>query len=453
MKLRARLALVLAVFASVTGLIVATLSYTTTSHQLMASVDTSLRSTATTLRAPTITVARSASAARLHPLRHRPGGLFALAIAEAITRSGKVIPLAGARMLPVTNRDRAIARDLAPRWLRTQRVGGITYRILTIQYRHRGALLIGRNIDDVVHSLAVLRTRFLLLVLGAAAVAAIIGYLVASTLSRPILALANTLTTSDRPDLARAVERSDEVGVLARSFRDTLEDLYQSEEAQRRLVQNASHELRTPLTSLRTNIDLLRRYDTLGSSDRERILADLQSETAELTSLLDELVTLTIEGQTNDTEETVDLCTIVPALIARFEARTHRSFATTLPPGSITLRVTQLAIERVISNLLDNAVKFSPSDTTIAVVLTPTSLEVTNVADPLDENDQEHLFERFYRAPTARAVQGSGLGLAIVREIITALEGTTYVHNTPSEPGNDEPGNRVTVGFTFQARR
>lgn len=447
MKLRARLALVLAVFATVTGLLVATLSYTTTSQQLMASVDTSLRSTATTLRAPTVTVSRSASATRLHPLRHRPGGLFALAIAEAITRSGKAIPLVGARLLPVTNHDRAIARGLAPRWLRTQRVGGITYRILTIQYRHRGALLIGRNIDDVLHSLAVLRTRFLLLVLGAAVVAAIIGYLVASTLSRPILALANTLTASDRPDLARAVERSDEVGVLARSFRDTLEDLHQSEEAQRRLVQNASHELRTPLTSLRTNIDLLQRYDTLGSSDRERILADLKSETVELTSLLDELVTLTIEGQINDSEETVDLCKIVPAMVARFEARTHRAFETTLPPGSVTLRITQQAMERVLSNLLDNAVKFSPSDTTIAVALTPTSLEVTNVADPLDENDREHLFERFYRAPTARAVQGSGLGLAIVREIITALGGTTYVHNAPSELGN-----RVTAGFTFQAR-
>ncbi|WP_298210990.1 HAMP domain-containing sensor histidine kinase [Ferrimicrobium sp.] len=449
MKLRLRLALVLAAFATAAGLVVATLSYTTTSHQLMASVDASLRSTATTLRAPAIIVARRGSSVQLRArlTHHRPGGLFALAIAEAITRSGKVIPLTGAPPLPVTNRDRAIARGLSPRWLRTQRVAGVTYRILTIQYRKSGALLIGRNIDDVLHSLAVLRTRFLLLVLGTAVLAAIAGSFIATALSRPILALANTLTTSDSPDLSRAVERSDEVGVLARSFRDTLERLRQSEGAQRRLVQNASHELRTPLTSLRTNIDLLQRYETLDVFDRERILADLKSEAVELTSLLDELVTLSIEGHpaaTSD-DDTVDLCTIVPAMIARFEARTQRSFEMTVPAGPISLRIKQQAIERVISNLLDNAIKFSPPNTTIAVTLTPTSLEVTNVADPLDENDQAHLFERFYRAPSARAVQGSGLGLAIVHEIITAIGGTTYARNNPSELGN-----RVAVGFTFE---
>jgi len=274
---------------------------------------------------------------------------------------------------------------------------------------------------------------------------------IATAISRPILRLANTITTLT-PDtdssLHSQAQRSDEVGVLARAFERALGAVRDSEAQQRRLIQNASHELRTPLTSLRTNIDLLGRYDALGANDRARILADLDTETRELTNLVSELVDLVLTEQPNEVTTALDVGATVTELIDRFRARSNRELAYTSPPMPVVIQASKRAIDQVVSNLLDNAIKFSPPGSTITIRLTPTNLEVTNLADPISDVDRDRIFERFYRTPASRAIDGSGLGLAIVREVITKIGGTTYVYNTDTALGN-----AVTIGVTFSTQR
>lgn len=454
MSLRTRLAIVLAALAIATGLVVATLAYTTTSHQLMTSVDISLRSTARALRTRRALVTAKATPTTPTPigkLHAHPGGLLSRVIVEIVESNGAVVSITGGPTLAASPHDVAVARGASPRWLRTQRVGANTYRVLTIALHGHRALEIGRNINDVLNSLAALRTRFVLLVLGAAFVAGIVGYLIAVALSRPILGLATTiatLPTVSNPDLNPQAKRKDEVGTLARAFQRALRAVEDSQAQQRRLIQNASHELRTPLTSLRTNIDLLQRYDSLGADDRSRILADLGTETRELTNLLTELVDLALAEQQNQYATTVDLRPVVETLIARFQARSKRQFAATITAASVPIHASPRAIEQVVANLLDNAIKFSPPDSVITVELTPTNFEVTNLADPIDDLDRERIFERFYRTPAARAIDGSGLGLAIVRETITSLGGTAYAYSTTTKGQSS-----VTIGVTLPAPR
>jgi len=455
-KLRTRLAIVLAALATATGLVVAILSYTTTTHQLLASVDLSLRETAVTLRAHPALLRRRASFAPTPPIlldgpAHDHGGLLPGVIVEVIKPDGVTTLVTGAQKLSASYHDVAIARGLATRWLRTQHVGSTTYRVLTISLGRRGALVVARNINDVLTSLGVLRIRFGLLVVGAALAAALLGLAIATAISRPILRLANTITTLT-PDtdssLHSQAQRSDEVGVLARAFERALGAVRDSEAQQRRLIQNASHELRTPLTSLRTNIDLLGRYDALGANDRARILADLDTETRELTNLVSELVDLVLTEQPNEVTTALDVGATVTELIDRFRARSNRELAYTSPPMPVVIQASKRAIDQVVSNLLDNAIKFSPPGSTITIRLTPTNLEVTNLADPISDVDRDRIFERFYRTPASRAIDGSGLGLAIVREVITKIGGTTYVYNTDTALGN-----AVTIGVTFSTQR
>jgi two-component system sensor histidine kinase MprB len=375
----------------------------------------------------------------------RPGGLFQLAIAQTISASGALTQLAGTTTLPVAKRDREIADGLATRWLRTERFDGSSYRILTIRDRRYGAIEIGRNVNDVMRSLSVLRRRFILLVLAAAIAAATIGYAAAMVLGRPILRLARAVAragTTNVLDVLPDDQRGDEIGVLARSFRRTFEALGRSQAQQRQLIQDASHELRTPLTSLRTNIDLLQRYDSLKEPDRIHILADLQTEARELTDLLDELVVLAIEGQTDEVDSSFDLRVVSQDLVARFKARTSQTFDISIATEAAMLVAPRRSVERAINNLLDNAVKFAPSDSIIHIAVAGNSFEVTNEAEVIADSELEHLFERFYRTASARSFRGSGLGLAIVQDTVTAIGGVTYAYNSPTAFGNS-----ITIGF------
>lgn len=451
MSLRIRLALVLALFAALASAVVATIAYATTAHQLMSSVDASLRSTAVALRAPRrpplskISAVPPAQPLRRYAQPFRPGGLFQLAIAQRISPSGSVTQLAGTITLPVAKRDREIASGLATRWLRTEHFDGSSYRILTIRDRRYGAIEIGRNIDNVMRSLGVLRRRFMLLVIAAAIAAAVIGYVVAMILGKPILRLARAVTKAGESNVLADLpddQRGDEIGVLARSFRRTFEALGRSQAQQRQLIQDASHELRTPLTSLRTNIDLLQRYDSLTELDRRNILADLHTEAGELTNLLEELVVLAIEGQTDETESRFDLRDVSKEIVDRFKARASQTLEISVSAEPFMLVAPRRSVERVVNNLLDNAVKFAPADSVIYITVTSNTFEISNEAEFIDDSDLERLFERFYRTASARSFRGSGLGLAIVKDTVTALGGVTYARKSPTDAGCV-----ITIGF------
>jgi two-component system sensor histidine kinase MprB len=220
----------------------------------------------------------------------------------------------------------------------------------------------------------------------------------------------------------------DELGRLTRSFNTTLDALERSVDAQRQLVADASHELRTPLASLRTNIEVLQRADGLPAADRADLLRDLVTQTDELTNLVADVVDLSRRGEPAADFEDVRLDEIVRAGLERARRLAPQIvFAERIEPWLV--RGVPERLTRLVANLLDNAIKWSPPGGTVEVTLHEGELTVRDHGPGFPPEDIPLVFDRFYRADTARALPGSGLGLAIVRQVAEAHGGRAVAAN------------------------
>lgn len=338
-------------------------------------------------------------------------------------------------VLPVTPAARAVAggdrRDARERI----GIGWSDYRMLTVPAAGGGAVQVAVATDPVDRTLGQL--GLLLAAVGLAGIvgAALLGRSVARAGLAPVERLTRAVehvTVTKDLQAAIPVDGEDEVARLARSFNAMLGALDSSRAAQRMLVEDAGHELRTPLTSLRTNIELLVRAEatpgrTLSAEDRSRLLGDLEVQVVELTQLTNELVELAREDPGPVPVEAVDLSEVVASAVERVRTRgAGIVFDTRL--AAVTVAGRPAALERLVLNLLDNAAKWSPAGGTVDVRLTGTGAAATlTVADRgpgIDDEDLPRVFERFYRALSARSMPGSGLGLAIVAQAVEQHGGT-----------------------------
>ena len=185
---------------------------------------------------------------------------------------------------------------------------------------------------------------------------------------------------------------------------------------------------------------MLARADDLPEDERERLLADVVEQLAEMSELVAELVALDRAEESPDAREDVRLDLVAGEAIE--SARRNRGGVTFTPeleesvvsgiPGSI---------ERAIGNLLDNAAKWSPSGGEVEVTVHGGEVAVRDHGPGIDDSDLPHVFDRFYRAPSARGLPGSGLGLAIVRQVAEAHGGTVVAERA------DGGGTRVRLRF------
>ena len=241
------------------------------------------------------------------------------------------------------------------------------------------------------------------------------------------------VTQTDQLNPIRIYGR-DDLGELTRSFNLMLKSLQTSREQQRQLIADAGHELRTPLTSMRTNIELLVADDKSGmlpEGARSEILDDVSAQLGEFSALVGDLVALTRDDQLQRQPERLDMSEVVEAALARAARRgPNITFHTSLEPVPILGDASTL--ERAITNLLDNAVKFSPSDGEIWVELTSAGvLTIIDSGPGVADEDLPHIFDRFYRSDRARNTPGTGLGLAIVTHTVEAHGGSVRAGNQP----------------------
>ncbi|CAM5428691.1 sensor histidine kinase [Streptomyces griseorubiginosus] len=217
-------------------------------------------------------------------------------------------------------------------------------------------------------------------------------------------------------------DAEDEVARLSRSFNSMTSSLASSRDLQQQLIADAGHELRTPLTSLRTNIELLTRSEETGrplpEADRKALLASVKAQMTELASLIGDLQELSrSEGQRGERVQVVSLEDTVEAALRRARLRgPELTIAASLEPWYT--RAEPAALERAVVNILDNAVKFSPEGGTIEVRLDGGVLTVRDHGPGIPAEELPHVFDRFWRSPSARALPGSGLGLSIVARTI-----------------------------------
>lgn len=437
MSLRWKLAIALAVVGALLASTFGVTAYVLTRNRLYAEVDRSLSQNIGI-------ITERAEREERAPGRPDPRGerinLFDIYAVERIDARGTIVASSGINYLPVNDRDKDIAESGLGEYSRTAAVDGAPIRIRTAALVGGGAILIGRDLEPTQRVLGNLAWWMMLLVLGAALVGAVIGWLLASGMTRPLRRLtgaAEHVAATEELDASVPPSGRDEVGRLAGAFRNMLESLRMSRNAQRRLVQDASHELKTPLTSIRTNTAVLRKYPELDPDERTRILSDLNDEVEELVALVDELVDAALEGRSDEEASEVDLGALVTRVAGRVERRSGHVIVVDVDASAVVGQPGQL--ERAVSNLLENAVKFDTSEVPITCSVLSGRVTVTDHGPGVPDAEKGKVFERFYRSDQARSAPGSGLGLAIVRDIARAHGGDVFI--------GDAPGGGAVIGI------
>ncbi|MGA0878429.1 MAG: HAMP domain-containing sensor histidine kinase [Ilumatobacteraceae bacterium] len=322
---------------------------------------------------------------------------------------------------------------------------GQAYRIRTVavDLGASGVVIVqvGRDLAETHNVLDDLQHRILIIGGSIALLAAFAGWFVASGTTSRLRRLSTTveeIASTTRLDIDVPVAGADEVGRLGRSFHDMLEALSRSKDQQQRLVQDAGHELRTPLTSLRMNVDVLRRHDDLTADMRSRVLDDLNRDAEELAQLVDEILTLAVEQTSTPMSvpsESIDMIALVREVAERTQRRSGRQIEPTMRIGIEEPVVVgrRALIERAVTNLLDNAVKFDGSggriDIDLAVADGAISVTVRDQGPGIPDGEVDLVFERFHRSDEARTLPGSGLGLSIVAEVARLHGGSHFARN------------------------
>jgi two-component system, OmpR family, sensor histidine kinase MprB len=346
--------------------------------------------------------------------------------------------------VPVVARDESVARGLSPPYFRDVRLVGAPSRLYTMRLPSSSGGLVRtvRSLTEANATISRVRRLLLGLTLGGALAAALLGWLTANAVLRPVRALAGTVReVSATRDLNRRIPVSgrDELASLAADFNTMLAALDESQQAQRQLIADASHELRTPLTAHRANIELLARPD-LPVERRQRVLGAAVRGIEELSALVGDLIQAARDGRSVDAREPLALDKLVAAAVERARHRASGlRFETRLEPYRLVGARSRL--ERAVDNVLDNAIKWSPPGGIIEVRLADGRLTVRDHGPGVAEADLPHVFDRFYRAAAARGLPGSGLGLAIVKQTVDDHGGSVAVAN--AEGG----GALVTIGF------
>ena len=338
----------------------------------------------------------------------------------------------------------AVARGQSESSIRTIRIEGDRYRVATVPTRQDGyALVIAQSLDDQDRILR--RLGWVTIAFGGVGVlvAGMAGWLVASNGLRPVRRLTSSVERIARTEdlTALPVEGDDEVARLATAFNQMLTALDASRVRQRQLVADASHELRTPLTSLRTNIDLLTMSGDLSSippAAREELMDDIRAQIEELTTLIGDLTELARDEPVTPTVEPVDLAEVVDHAVQRVRRRAPTvTFEVFTRPWWVVGEAT--ALERAVTNLLDNAAKWSPDGGLVTVRLSDGVLTVDDQGPGIPEEERARIFDRFWRSATSRTLPGSGLGLAIVRQVAERHAGSVQA------TGNVEGGARMVL--------
>jgi len=328
------------------------------------------------------------------------------------------------------------------------------WRVAAVHRDSGQTMIIAQPLDSQQEVLDRLGAVMLFFGLAGVIAAGMAGWGVARNGLRPVRRLTSSVEhiarTEDLTPLP--VEGDDEIARLATAFNQMLTALSASRDRQRQLVADAGHELRTPLTSLRTNLDLLTQADGPGGAHglppeaRAELLEDVRAQIEELTTLIGDLVELARDDPMTHVVEAVDLAEVLDRAVARVRRRaTGITFDVTGQPWWVVGE--PAALERAITNLLDNAAKWSPREGTVTVRLAGGVLTVDDEGTGIAPADLPHVFDRFYRSQESRSMPGSGLGLSIVRQVAVRHSGTVVASASPAGgarltlwlPGYDRP--------------
>ena len=442
MSLRTRLVLAAALAVAVAVTAAAFFVYARTRGELHGEVDATLRE-----RASAVVRERNRPGGAAAPSQAGPNGnnLFvrplplggAGGLVQTVDDRGQIRTGPDTTEIPLIDGTTEVAAGTKEPFFADVDVEGTPLRVYTTRFNRNMALQVARPLTETNAVISDMGLALLATALVGVLVAAALGFIVARAALRPVRRLTAAVEdVTETRDLSRRIETTgnDEVGRLAGSFNEMLEALDESQRAQRRLAADAGHELRTPLTSLRTNIEVLVRNESLDPADRERLVRDVNAQIVEVSAMIGGMMEIARGDEPIDDEiGDVQLDRVVAGAVE--EASFHWPnvrFVTDLTPSVV--RGAGNRIERAVSNLLDNAGKWSPPAGQVEVTVRDSEVAVRDHGPGIVPEDVPFVFDRFWRAERARGTPGSGLGLAIVRQVADQ-HGATIAVEAPADGG------------------
>jgi two-component system sensor histidine kinase MprB len=396
-----------------------------------------------------------------HDLSTVPGDVLLVrdVYMQVVDRDGKVVTTFDDRPLPVTSDVLAVARGERNGFFFDADVDGTSVRVYVASTGQGTAVEVGRSLTEVEQALRDLVWTLTAISLAAIGLAAFMGRLVAAAAVAPVHRAAKAAETVARTgELSHhiAVPGGDDLGRLAVSFNTMLDALSDSLARQRQLVADASHELRTPLATVRTNVEVLADADQLDPADRTMLIHDTVAQIGELTRLVGDLVELARGDGQEEPFTVIDLDELTRRVVD-VVGRSHPSIGFRVDGVPSLIRGAPGRVSRAVSNLVDNAAKWSPPGAGVEIAVRNGTVTVRDHGPGVDPADLPHLFDRFYRSPTARSMPGSGLGLAIVKQVadshggtVTAVDalggGTRFVLQFPTVRGTALTAPEVPIG-------
>lgn len=292
-----------------------------------------------------------------------------------------------------------------------------------------GVLLFSTPIQDVYEQVANIRSQLILISAIICALSIVLSLVISQLITKPIKEIMQAIMHLYRGEFDKRVKVSgrSEMARLAATFNMMSQRLASVDKMRNEFVSNASHELRTPLGSIKILVESLLYGGKTSPEVQKEFLQDINHEIDRLGNLVTDLMTLVkIDGRVEVPMENVELAElterVVRYLYPMAEAKGVAMRADL--PKDLIIRGSESRLHQAISNLIDNAIKYTPEGGSVGIVLeqteTAAKLAVSDTGIGIPADDLPHIFERFYRVDKARSREtgGTGLGLSITREIV-----------------------------------
>ncbi|HEB02021.1 MAG TPA: HAMP domain-containing histidine kinase [Nitrospirae bacterium] len=344
---------------------------------------------------------------------------------------------------------------------------GYSMKYVAVAIKHEdqtaGFVRLALPLIDMEQQIQVIYRTVLIGGLVAFFIVLIIGAAITRSIITPITEMTGVAQAIARGDFSKKlrVKSSDELGILARSLnmmadelRRTIEDLRRMDKVRTDFVANVSHELKTPLTSIRGFIETLEDGALEDEANARRFLAIIKKHANALSNITDDLLKLS-ELEAAGTRIEVapfDLRALVEDVAAGFGhalKENMQKLTTRCGRGELVVEANRDGIEQVLQNLVDNAMKYSPEGAFVKIAVERKEgeflISVEDNGPGIPKEEQQRVFERFYRADKARsrALGGTGLGLAIVKHTVLLHKGDVSIESTP--------GRGTKISFTLPA--
>ena len=316
----------------------------------------------------------------------------------------------------------------------------------------KGVMLISVSTNEIAQNARLLENRGLTVTVIASLVMLILGYILAGILVRPFMRVTHAIedVTDGYQDEAISVPDYTETIQITTAFNQMLSRVRAMDSSRQDFVSNVSHELKTPLTSMKVLADSLNGQDNVPVELYKEFMQDITQEIDRMNLMIQDLLTmvrLDKKAAVLNIEKT-DVAWIIEAILKRLKPIADKrnislTFEKVVP---VVAEVDASKLELALSNLIENAVKYNVVDGWVRVNLDADRkyfyVVISDSGVGIPEEEQEHIYERFYRGDKSHSteIEGTGLGLAITKSVIVLLRGVIKVNSRPGE------------GSTFQVR-